>query len=173
MSAQMKLPANHTALHEDEMMYTTGGAAVDTVARAVVAVGVAAALLVVGGVAARAILSVFGGAGRPDRRHRGQRRRRPELHRRRAGRRPELPEQPDGPVKRPFQTNCRPLLTLLHSVKKVPAGHVVQPGPFWFAWPGAGWPRDFGTEARISGSRLRGRRSFPAGCRRCRCGVAG
>lgn len=173
MSAQMKLPANHTALHEDEMMYTTGGAAVDTVARAVVAVGVAAALLVVGGVAARAILSVFGGAGRPDRRHRGQRRRRPELHRRRAGRRPELPEQPDGSVKRPFRTNCRPLPTLLHSVKKVPAGHVVQPRPFWFAWPGAGWPRDFGTEARISGSRLRGRRSFPAGCRRCRCGVAG
>lgn len=63
MSAQMKLPANHTALHEDEMMYTTGGAAVDTVARAVVAVGGAAALLVVGGVAARAILSVFGGQG--------------------------------------------------------------------------------------------------------------
>ena len=60
MSAQMKLPANHTALHEDEMMYTTGGAAVDTVARAV---GGAAALLVVGGVAARAILSVFGGQG--------------------------------------------------------------------------------------------------------------
>ena len=130
MSAQMKLPANHTALHEDEMMYTTGGAAVDTVARAVVAVGGAAALLVVGGVAARAILSVFGGAGRPGRRHRGQRRRRPELHRRRAGRRPELPEQPDGPVKRPFRTNCRPLPALLHSVKKVPAGHVVQPGPF-------------------------------------------
>ena len=43
MSAQMKLPASHTALHEDEMMYTTGGAAVDTVARAVVAVGGAAA----------------------------------------------------------------------------------------------------------------------------------
>ncbi len=63
MSAQMKLPANHTALHEDEMMYTTGGAAVDTVARAVVAVGGAADLLVVGGVAARAILSVFGGQG--------------------------------------------------------------------------------------------------------------
>ena len=63
MSAQMKLPASHTALHEDEMMYTTGGAAVDTVARAVVAVGGAAALLVVGGVAARAILSVFGGQG--------------------------------------------------------------------------------------------------------------
>ena len=54
MSAQMKLPASHTALHEDEMMYTT---------RAVVAVGGAAALLVVGGVAARAILSVFGGQG--------------------------------------------------------------------------------------------------------------
>lgn len=72
----------------------------------------------------------FRGAGRPDRRHRGQRRRRPELHRRRAGRRPELPEQPDGPVKRPFRTNCRPLPALLHSVKKVPAGHVVQPGPF-------------------------------------------
>lgn len=63
MSAQMKLPASHTALHEDEMMYTTGGAAVDTVARAVVAVGGAAALLVVGSVAARAILSVFGGQG--------------------------------------------------------------------------------------------------------------
>ena len=173
MSAQMKLPASHTALHEDEMMYTTGGAAVDTVARAVVAVGGAAALLVVGGVAARAILSVFGGAGRPGRHHRGQRRRRPELHRRRAGRRPELPEQPDGPVKRPFRTNRRPLPALLHSVKKVPAGQRVRPGPFWFAWPGAGWPQDFGAGAQISGTRLRGRRSFPAGCRRCRCGAAG
>ncbi len=39
MSAQMKLPANHTALHEDEMMYITGGASVDTVVKAVVAVG--------------------------------------------------------------------------------------------------------------------------------------
>ena len=61
MSAQMKLPANHTALHEDEMMYITGGASVDTVVKAVVAVGGTAALLVVGGIALRAILNVLGG----------------------------------------------------------------------------------------------------------------
>ena len=61
MSAQLKLPANHTALHEDAMMYTTDGEAADTDARAAVAVGGAAALLVVGGVAARAIRSVVGG----------------------------------------------------------------------------------------------------------------
>lgn len=58
MSAQMKLPANHTALHEDEMMYITGGASVDTVVKAV---GGTAALLVVGGIALRAILNVLGG----------------------------------------------------------------------------------------------------------------
>ena len=61
MSAQMKLPANHTALHEDEMMYITCGASVDTVVKAVVAVGGAAALLVVCGIALRAILNVLGG----------------------------------------------------------------------------------------------------------------
>ena len=106
MSAQMKLPANHTALHEDEMMYITGGASVDTVVKAVVAVGGTAALLVVGGIAL------------PVRRRRGQRRLRPELHRRRAGHGPEFPERPAGSVKQASKTQIRHLLHIHTQTKR-------------------------------------------------------
>lgn len=57
----LNLPADCTLLTEDEMLSATGGTAVETIAKAVVAVGVSAALLVVGGIAARGILSIFGG----------------------------------------------------------------------------------------------------------------
>ncbi|OUP29276.1 hypothetical protein B5F27_03685 [Faecalibacterium sp. An192] len=45
----------------EEMMYTDGGTAAETAVKAVIAVGGAAALLVVGCIAARGILSIFGG----------------------------------------------------------------------------------------------------------------
>ena len=57
----MKLPANYTALTRSEQAEATGGAAADTAVKAVVAVGVSAALLCVAGVAAAGILSLFGG----------------------------------------------------------------------------------------------------------------
>ena len=59
----MKLPANYTALTRSEQAEATGGAAADTAVKAVVAVGVSAALLCVAGVAAAGILSLFGGEG--------------------------------------------------------------------------------------------------------------
>ena len=57
----MKLPADCTLMTEEEMMYTDGGAAAETALKAVIALGGAAALLVVGSMAARAVLSIFGG----------------------------------------------------------------------------------------------------------------
>ena len=59
----MKLPANYTALTRSEQAEATGGAAADTAVKAVVAVGVSAALVCVAGVAAAGILSLFGGEG--------------------------------------------------------------------------------------------------------------
>ena len=59
----MKLPANYTALTRSEQAEATGGAAADAAVKAVVAVGVSAALLCVAGVAAAGILSLFGGEG--------------------------------------------------------------------------------------------------------------
>ncbi|OUN34407.1 hypothetical protein B5G28_12750 [Faecalibacterium sp. An77] len=56
----MKLPASCTLMTEEEMMYTDGGTAAETAVKAVIAVGGAAALLV-GCIAARGILSIFGG----------------------------------------------------------------------------------------------------------------
>lgn len=57
----MKLPASCTLMTEEEMMYTDGGTAAETAVKAVIALGGAAALLVVGCIAARGILSIFGG----------------------------------------------------------------------------------------------------------------
>ena len=119
MSAQMKLPANHTALHEDEMMYITGGASVETVVKAVVAVGGTAALLVVGGIALRAILNVLGGQrGLSGVVEDSIARLRPELHRRRAGHGSEFPERPAGPVKRASKTQSRHLLHIHTQTKR-------------------------------------------------------
>jgi len=56
----LNLPASCTFLSEDEAMNTIGGGdALETAGKAVVAVGVAGALLVVAGVAARGILGIF------------------------------------------------------------------------------------------------------------------
>lgn len=57
----MKFPADYTCMTEEEMLYTNGGTAAETTVKAVIAVGGAAALLVVGCIAARSILSIFGG----------------------------------------------------------------------------------------------------------------
>ncbi len=57
----MKLPADCAIMTEEEMMHTHGGTAAETAVKAVVAVGGAAILLVVGCAAARGILSIFGG----------------------------------------------------------------------------------------------------------------
>ena len=56
----LNLPSSCTFLSEEETMNTIGGGdTLETAGKAVVAVGVAGALLVVAGVAARGILSVF------------------------------------------------------------------------------------------------------------------
>lgn len=57
----MKLPADCTLMTAEEMESINGGAAAETFVKVVIAVGGAAALLVVGCVAARDILSIFGG----------------------------------------------------------------------------------------------------------------
>lgn len=58
----MKLPANCAAMSEDEMVYTCGGSAAEaaeTALKAVVAIGVSAALTGVAAFAAVQILSIF------------------------------------------------------------------------------------------------------------------
>lgn len=59
----LKLPADCTRMTGEEMIRTHGGAAAETAVKAVIAIGGAAALLVVGSAAARGILSIFGGEG--------------------------------------------------------------------------------------------------------------
>lgn len=59
----IQLPAACTTLTSRELAETTGGAAAETAVKTVVAVGVGAALLCVGGVAAAGILNLFGGEG--------------------------------------------------------------------------------------------------------------
>lgn len=55
----MKRPANCAMMNDDEMMNVSGGSAIETAFKAVVAVGGAGILLCVAGVAARGILSIF------------------------------------------------------------------------------------------------------------------
>lgn len=55
----MKLPANCAMMGEDEMMDVNGGGAIETAAKAVIAVGGALGLTAVAGVAAKGILSIF------------------------------------------------------------------------------------------------------------------
>ena len=55
----MKLPANCAQMTEDEMMDVNGGGAIETAAKAVIAVGGALGLTAVAGVAAKGILSIF------------------------------------------------------------------------------------------------------------------
>ena len=55
----MKLPANCTAIPENEMMDVNGGGIIDTAAKSVVAIGGALGLTAVAGVAAKGILSIF------------------------------------------------------------------------------------------------------------------
>jgi len=55
----LKLPASCTRMTADEAQNTLGGGALETAGKAVVAVGVAGALLIVAGTAARGILNIF------------------------------------------------------------------------------------------------------------------
>lgn len=55
----MKLPANCAMMNEDEMLTAEGGNAVTIAAKAVIAIGGAAALTGVAFVAAKGILSIF------------------------------------------------------------------------------------------------------------------
>ena len=57
----MKLPANCAMMTENEKMDTIGGTTAETALKAVVAVGGAAALTGVAVVAAKGVLSIFGG----------------------------------------------------------------------------------------------------------------
>lgn len=57
----MKLPANCAMMNDDEMMNVSGGSAIETAFKAVIAIGGAAALTGVVVVAAKGILSIFGG----------------------------------------------------------------------------------------------------------------
>ena len=57
----MKLPANCEMMNDDEMMNVSGGSAIETAFKAVIAIGGAAALTGVAVVAAKGILSIFGG----------------------------------------------------------------------------------------------------------------
>lgn len=57
----MKLPANCEMMNDDEMMNVSGGSAIETAFKAVVAIGGAAALTGVAVVAAKGILSIFSG----------------------------------------------------------------------------------------------------------------
>lgn len=60
MNHTMNFPASYTALDNDEMTYTSGGSAVETVAGGALAVGAAVALTYVGGSLVGAIGSAFG-----------------------------------------------------------------------------------------------------------------
>ncbi|MGN0662277.1 MAG: hypothetical protein ACI4LE_03930 [Faecalibacterium sp.] len=60
-NTKMRFPADCALLTEAEQKETVGGSAVETVVKAVVAVGVAGALLCVAGAAVQGILSFFGG----------------------------------------------------------------------------------------------------------------
>lgn len=57
----MKLPANCAMMNDDEMMNVSGGSAIETAFKAVIAIGGAVALTGVVVVAAKGILSIFGG----------------------------------------------------------------------------------------------------------------
>ena len=59
MNNNMKLPANCEMMSDDEMMNVSGGSALETAVKAVVAVGGAGILLCVATAAARGILSIF------------------------------------------------------------------------------------------------------------------
>lgn len=61
MNNNMKLPANCAMMNDDEMMNVSGGSAIETAFKAVIAIGGAAALTGVAVVAAKGILSIFGG----------------------------------------------------------------------------------------------------------------
>ena len=61
MNNNMKLPANCAMMNDDEMMNVSGGSAIETAFKAVVAIGGAVALTGVAAVAAKGILSIFGG----------------------------------------------------------------------------------------------------------------
>lgn len=61
MNNNMKLPANCAMMNDDEMMNVSGGSAIETAFKAVVAIGGAAALTGVAAVAAKGILSIFSG----------------------------------------------------------------------------------------------------------------
>lgn len=58
----LNLPANCAMLNENEKLDATGGGAVETAVKAVVAIGGAVALTGVAVVAAKGILSIFSGA---------------------------------------------------------------------------------------------------------------
>ena len=55
----LNLPANCAVMTEDEKRNTIGGGAIETAGKAVVAIGGAAALTAVAGVAAAGVLSIF------------------------------------------------------------------------------------------------------------------
>ena len=57
----LNLPANCAMMNDDEMMNVSGGSAIETAFKAVIAIGGAAALTGVAVVAAKGILSIFGG----------------------------------------------------------------------------------------------------------------
>lgn len=57
----LNLPANCAMMNENEMLDTTGGSAAETAVKAVIAIGGAVALTGVAAVAAKGILSIFGG----------------------------------------------------------------------------------------------------------------
>ena len=61
MNNNMKLPANCAMMNDDEMMNVSGGSAIETAFKAVIAIGGAAALTGVAVVAAKGILSIFSG----------------------------------------------------------------------------------------------------------------
>ena len=62
MNNNMNLPANCAMMNDDEMMNVSGGSAIETAFKAVIAIGGAVALTGVAAVAAKGILSIFGGA---------------------------------------------------------------------------------------------------------------
>lgn len=57
----LNLPANCAMMNNDEMMNVSGGSAIETAFKAVVAIGGAVALTGVAAVAAKGILSIFSG----------------------------------------------------------------------------------------------------------------
>lgn len=57
----LNLPANCAMMNDDEMMNVSGGSAIETAFKAVIAIGGAAVLTGVAVVAAKGILSIFGG----------------------------------------------------------------------------------------------------------------